>query len=114
MRGATKSSGDNMDRPKFQEGIAIDWDFIDQRDAATKIRMRDAVARGNLKALRDGVKGTKIGPELSEYLWEKTRTRTPDEGDKREAALLAKQGYANSFIGKALELSPDRVIEALA
>jgi hypothetical protein len=100
-------------RYEYEDGVRVDWDFIDKRDAAQAKRVRDFAAKRNLKALRDGVPNTKIGPELSEYLWENTRNRTPDEGDKREAALLAKQGYANSFIGCALELAPDRVIEAL-
>jgi hypothetical protein len=101
-------------RYEYGDGVRIDWDFIDARDAANEKRIRKAAAKKNLAALRNGVKGAKIGPELSEYLWEKTRNRTPDADDKKQAALLAKQGYANSFIGSALELSHERVIEALA
>lgn len=103
-----------MDRPTHQEGIRIDWDFIDARDAATAKRKRDVVARKSLAALRNGVSGAKIGPELSAYLWEQTRNRVPDADDRKQAKLLARDGYANSFIGSALELSPERVIEALA
>ncbi len=103
-----------MDRPTHQDGIRIDWDFIDARDAANEKRIRKAAAEKNLTALRNGVSGAKIGPELSEYLWENTRNRTPDADDKKQAKLLAKQGYENSYIGCALELAPERVIEALA
>lgn len=103
-----------MDRPTHQDGIRIDWEWIDARDAATKKRKRDVVAKENLAALRNGVLGAKIGPELSDFLWENTRSRYPDADDVKQAKLLAKQGYANSFIGLALELNPERVIEALA
>jgi hypothetical protein len=101
-------------RYAYEDGVRVDWDFIDKRDAAQAKRVRDFAAKRNLKALRDGVPNTKIGPELSEYLWENTRNRTPDADDKLNAKLLAKQGYENSFIGLALELNPERVADALA
>ena len=103
-----------MNRPTHQEGITIDWDFVDQRDAANAKRIRDCAAKRNLAALRSGVKGATIGPELSEFLWENTRSRHPDADDVKQAKLLAKAGYGNGFIGSALELNPDRVVEALA
>ena len=93
---------------------AFDWQWIDERDATNAKRLRDAAAKRNLKALRSGVKGATIGPELSEFLWENTRSRHPDADDVKQAKLLAKAGYANSFIGCALELNAERVIEALA
>lgn len=101
-------------RYEYEDGVRVDWDFIDKRDATQAKRVRDFAAKRNLKALRDGVPNTKIGPELSEYLWENTRNRTPDADDKLNATLLAKQGYENSFIGLALELNTERVAEALA
>lgn len=103
-----------MKRFTHEDGIAIDWTFIDARDAANAKRLRDVAAKRNLKALRAGVKGATIGPELSEWLWENTRNRVPDADDIKNAKLLAKDGYDNHFIGCALELNPTRVIEALA
>lgn len=103
-----------MKRFSHEEGIAIDWAWIDQRAAADAKRLRDAAAKRNLKALRAGVKGATIGPELADYLWENTRSRHPDADDVKQAKLLAKQGYDNSFISAALELVPERVVEALA
>jgi hypothetical protein len=102
-----------MDRPTHQEGIRIDWDFVDARDAANAKRIRDAKARKNLAALRSGVKDAKIGPELSEFLWEQTRNRILSDDDKKEVFLLARQGFDNRAIGCALELTQDRVREAL-
>lgn len=101
-------------RYEYENGVRIDWEWIDQRDAANAKRLRDAAAKRNLAALRSGVPGAKIGPELSDYLWENTRSRHPDADDKRSARELARDGYANSFIGCALELNPERVVEALA
>jgi hypothetical protein len=98
----------------IEPDVRIDHEFIAWRDAATAKRVRDSKARKNLKALRDGVEGANIGPELAEFLWENTRDRQPDANDKEQAKLLAKDGYDNSFIGCALELNPTRVIEALA
>ena len=101
-------------RYEYEDGIRVDWDFVDKRDAANAKRIRDCAAKRNLKALRDGVPNTKIGSELSAYLWENTRNRTPDADDKKQAQLLRTHGYENSFIGSALELTQERVVEALA
>ena len=64
--------------------------------------------------IQDRVPGARITDDIARYWWQQTRRRHPDADDKREAKLLAEQGYANSFIGLALELEPERVIEALA
>jgi hypothetical protein len=64
--------------------------------------------------IQDGVEGAVITDEISRYWLQQTRNRKPDADDRKEAALLAKQGYENSFIGLALELNPERVVEALA
>lgn len=93
----------------IEPDIRIDHEFIRERDAQTEIRRRTCVAKRNLKALRDGVPGTKFGPELADYLLAKTRTRKPDDDDRKQIALLVKQGYAASFIGSALELNVDIV-----
>ena len=103
-----------MDRFTHEEGIPIDWDFIDKRDAAQAKRVRDFAAKRNLAALRDGAPNTKIGPELSEYLWENTRNRTPDADDLREVKRMLAQGFSKEAISVGLELAPNRVIEALA
>ena len=103
-----------MERFDFKDGIRIDWKFVDERDAATEKRRIVGIAKKNLQALRDGVPNTKIGPELAKYLWANTRNRKPDAYDREQAALLVKQGHANSFIGMALELIPERVTQALA
>ena len=64
--------------------------------------------------IQDGVEGARITDEISRYWLQQTRNRKPDANDKREAELLAELGYQNSFIGCALELNAERVIEALA
>jgi hypothetical protein len=103
-----------MERFDFEDGSRIDWKFVDDRDAATEKRRIVGIAKKNLQALRDEVPNAKVGPELANYLWAKTRERQSDADDRKQARLLATQGYANSFIGIALELNPERVVEALA
>ena len=97
----------------IEKGLCIDWAWIKERDAQGEIRRRNCIARRNLKALRDGVPGTKFGPELANYLLVKTRKRIPDADDRKEFALLVKQGYAAPFIASALTLDVDIVKEVI-
>jgi hypothetical protein len=46
--------------------------------------------------------------------WERTRNRVPDENDIREVKLMLSQGFTESAIGCGLELTQERVREALA
>lgn len=64
--------------------------------------------------IQDGVEGAFITDEIASYWWQQTRNRKPDMDDRREAKLLQRQGFTLSFIGSALELTPERVAEALA
>jgi hypothetical protein len=59
------------------------------------------------------VPGTKFGPELADYLLAKTRTRKPDADDRKEVALLVKEGYTAPFISSALTLNVDIVEEVI-
>lgn len=99
---------------RFQEGIRIDVEFIAQRDAAAKERETRRVIKKNLRDIKNRVPDTVVGPELARFWMEQTRDRHPDADDRKQAKLLAQQGYGNSFIGLALELAPERVAEALA
>ena len=99
---------------RFQEGIRIDLEFIAQRDAAAKDRKARRALKKNIQDIENRVPGTQISTPLARLWHEQTRNRRPDADDKKYAAQLAKQGYANSFIALALELAPARVAEALA
>jgi hypothetical protein len=99
---------------RFQVGIRIDLEFIAQRDAAEKERKARRALKNNLRDVVTRIPGATVGTEMARYWLEETRDRRPDANDKTDAALLAKQGYGNSFIGLALELAPERVREALA
>jgi hypothetical protein len=46
--------------------------------------------------------------------WERTRNRVPDENDIREVKLLAAQGFDSAAISCGLELTTERVAQALA
>jgi hypothetical protein len=91
----------------------VDWAFVDARDAQTEIRRRNCIARRNLQALRKRVPETKFGPELADYLLANTRKRIPDADDRKEIALLTKQGFTASAISVALTLSVDIVEEVI-
>lgn len=103
-----------MKRFTHEDGIAIDWTFTDARDAANAKRLRDVAAKRNLKALRAGVKGATIGRELSAWLWENTRTRVPDVDDRAEVKRMLAQGFSQAAICCGLELTQERVAQALA
>jgi hypothetical protein len=64
--------------------------------------------------IQDGVQGARVTREIAAYWMAQTRNRKPDADDKREAKLLLSQGFTESFIGCALELNWERVVEALA
>ena len=119
MRGAVKIRIKSFRRQpwtdlRIRKEFVFDWEFVDQRDAANAKRLRDAAAKRNLAALRSGVKGATIGPELSDYLWENTRSRTPDVDDRAEVKRMLAQGFSQAAICCGLELTQERVAQALA
>lgn len=70
-----------MDRPTHEDGIRIDWDFVNARDAASEQRRKRLAAKKNLAALRT---------LENEHCCEKYFTRNSGETERgRDSAICA-------------------------